>query len=158
MVTSTKVAKTRIGVNSDLPTTNDLDATTGWPSIATPFTFPDECNITNIQMFQLSYDSSTDEATFCDIAANLTAEDLDDLKASSLTIEGYYNKGDAMQAYLDAKFLTQEAFAIKIEDPNGTDFVWVQVKLKTRGKTYGVPNDKLKFSYEFILRDMPVAN
>ena len=149
-----KIAKTLIGFNSALPATDDV---AGYTAL-TAFTYPDSCNVTSIQMFELSYDSSTDEPTFCDVANNLTAEDLDDLKASTLTIEGYYDKSDAFQSGLDVKFLAKDQFSLVIEDPNGTDKTWLQVKLKAQGKVFGTPSDKLKFKYEFIVRTLPIAN
>lgn len=150
-----KAAKTRIGYHSDLPST---DNAAGYGGLTGAFTYPDSCNVTNISMFELSYDTSTDEPTFCTTTKNFTPEDLDALKATTLTIEGYYNKSDAFQAGLDAKFLAKDQFSLVIEEPNGTDKVWLQVKLKTKGKVFGTATDKLKFKYEFIVRTLPVSN
>lgn len=144
----------KIGYHSDLPATNDA---AGFGALVGAFTYPDSCRITNIDFPGLEYDTSTDEPVFCDVEG-LVAEDLDDLKATQMNVQGLFKKSDAFQVGLDAHFLAKDQFSIVIEHPNNTDKIWYQVKMKKNAPLGGGPNDRYKFDYSFILRELPVPN
>ena len=152
---SDKNRKFKFGWHTNLPATNDA---AGFGAIIGAFTYPNSCRVTNMDLPSLEFDTSVEEAVFCAAANDFTAEDLDDLKASTLNLAGLFDKSDAFQAGLDTKFLAKDQFSLEITHPNGTDILWYQVQMKKNAPLVGGPNDKFKFDYSFIIKELPVSN
>ena len=150
--------KAKFGWHSGIPTTFDDNATTGFPSLVGGFTYPDSCRITNMNLPGLEFDTSTDEAVYCDAATPFTADSLSDLKASLLELQGLMEKSDAFQAGIDAKFLAKTPYSVEITLPNGTDKLWYVVEQKKNAPLLGAPNDKFKFDYAWIIKQLPATN
>jgi hypothetical protein len=150
---ATAIAGTQFAATAATPTTNDTNATTGFPSLT--YTAGDTCEI--VDLGEVGYDWNTSESnTICtDPVTRKKTRKV--MKPFTLTLN--FVKGDALQGILDTAFKSQSStISIQITLPNGTDKLWCQVQTTKFPITFGSGEDNITVPVEFEPQNEWVAS
>lgn len=118
------------------------------------------CLIETMEGLELSRGTVDDPTVYCSSATAFKKRDTDELEISNFSITGMVDDESvsgyaAVMALAETMIKADTRGTMVITEPNGTDKLWLEIKLVKAGKMRGGAQDKQKFSIEAIAMTMP---
>ena len=151
MSTTTKNKKTKIYLGSAVPASATLAAAVTAADVGMG------CMITTLAGIGLSRGTTEDDAVLCE-EGSFKVKDTDEMEISNFTASGYvYDSAEylAVAALADAMIKADTRGTFLLVEPNGTDKLWMEMKILKWEIERGGAEDKKKFSIELLPMTIP---
>lgn len=148
---SIKNKKTRIFIGSSTPASPNLAAAITAASIGFG------CTITSMNGLSKTRSATDEEAVYCD-HESFKKKDTGELEISPFTATGLVDTSveyEAVEALANAMIIGDTQGTFVLVEPNGTDKLWMEMKVLKWDIERGGAEDKKKFSIELLPMTLP---
>jgi len=154
----TKVGKMRVGFSAT-PPTEETSVALETLFNASGFTFPEDCEITNIGELDHYWETQEQEPTICHVNGKLVTPYKTLEKMSGFNLDFKFKKGEQAQALVVGnKNSAGDTLWIVLEYEGATDRVYLSLQFTRAKVAHGGATDIVKLVCESFFNIKPIAN